>query len=145
LRLCLGIVVAAFFTCSAPVVAEQYSYQPSDLAPADEYFGRFQLSVLGVSNTLRDAGIHLQLGDDPQPIVDGALASAADAIRAWERTYPRDPWIRRDLLLLVRDYVLAQTDESHARAVATESWLVQDYPNCVEARDAESALYIGLK
>jgi hypothetical protein len=145
LRFCLGIMVAVFFICSAPAAAQQYRYQPSDLAPADEYFGRFQLSVLGVANTLRDAGIHLQLGDDPQPIVDGALASAADAIRSWEGAYPRDPWIRRDLLVLVRDYALAQTDESHVRAVATESWLVRDYPNCVEARDAESALHMELE
>jgi hypothetical protein len=55
------------------------------------------MSVLGIANTIRDARTHLDEGRAAQPIVDGPLAFASDAIRDWQSRYPRDNWIPRNL------------------------------------------------
>src|SRR3974390_12230 len=65
----------------------------SQLAPADEYFGRFQLSVLGIANTIRDAAAKLDGGADPAAVIEGPLEVANDAIADWAARFPHDPWI----------------------------------------------------
>ncbi len=105
------------------------------LAPADEYFGRFRLSILGIANALKLATDRLQAGADPHGICEGSLFSVGDAIAAWEHAYPQDPAIARDLLLLERTYVRAATAEARAHAAETERWLRRDYPNSAAARE----------
>lgn len=111
----------------------------SQMAPADEYFGHYRLSVLGIANTIRDAGARLDEGRAAQPIVDGPLAFANDAIHAWQSRFPNDPWIARDLLALEVAYVHAGPRGTEL-ARQTETWLVHDYPDAPEARDARVAL-----
>jgi hypothetical protein len=84
------------------------------LAPADEYFGRARLSVLGSANTIRDAGARLGEGAAPASMIDGPLAFAGDAIRDWE--------------------------QGSALARKTVAWLVKDYPDSGPAEDARIAL-----
>jgi hypothetical protein len=110
------------------------------LAPADEYFGHARMSVLGIANTIRDAGARIDEGTPPPSMVDGPLAFVGDAIRDWEHQFPRDPWIARDLYALELVYLRVHNPQGLTLARSTESWLVRDYPDCPAARDARLAL-----
>ncbi len=104
---------------STPVAAQQHF---SDLAPADEYFGRMKMSILGISNTIKDAGLHLDQGADSMAVIDG-LALTEDAIRDWQRRYPRDPWITRSLNALRAVYAKVPTERGAACARRVAIWL----------------------
>jgi len=129
-------LAAALLLPSAPVLAGDLS----QMAPADEYFGHYRLSVLGIANTIRDAGARLDEGRAPQQIVEGPLAFANDAIRAWQAQYPNDPWIAKDLLALEVAYTRAGTPHGNELARQTAAWIVHDYPDAPAARDARLAL-----
>jgi hypothetical protein len=98
------------------------------------------MSVLGIANTIRDAGRHLQEGASPQETIDGPLHLAAEAIRDWENKYPDDHWIPRDLLALEYVYLRAGSRETADLARRTAGWIVADYPNCEEAHRAQVAV-----
>jgi hypothetical protein len=63
-----------------------------DLAPADEYFGRMKMSVLGIRNALDGLERRVESGDRS---VGSMLALVDDAISDWRSKYPRDTWLRR--------------------------------------------------
>lgn len=113
------------------------------LAPADEYFGRYNLSVLGIANTIRDAGARIDSGSDPHPMFDGPLRFATDAIKDWEGKYPADPWIAKDLLALETVYLHVADDEGFRLATQTEGWLVADYPDSDQAAQGRSELALN--
>ncbi len=129
-----AVLAAALLLPATPAFAADLS----QMAPADEYFGHYRLSVLGIANTIRDATSRLDEGRAAQPIFDGPLVFAQDAIRAWETKFPNDPWIPRDLLALEAAYVHAGTPHGMDLARRTEAWIDQDYPGA--ARDARLAL-----
>jgi len=127
---------AALLLPAAPALSADIS----QMAPADEYFGRYRLSVLGIANTIKDAGRRLDEGRDPNPLLDGPLAFANDAVRAWQQRYPNDPWIPRDLLALELVYARAGTPHATDLARQTAAWLVHDYPDARECREAQLAV-----
>jgi hypothetical protein len=139
-------LAAAFFALTfafAPALAQHTppaAAPVSNLAPADEYFGHFRLSVLGITNTIRLAVQRLESGSDPHSVCDGSLAFASDSIAAWQQAYPRDPAIPRDLLALERAYLVAPSEEARAHALATEAWILRDYAGSATARTAEDEL-----
>ena len=61
-------------------------------APADEYFGRYKLSFLGIRNIIRDMGIE---GDSPLalPLQEGRIHEVAGSLGDWANRYPRDKWL----------------------------------------------------
>jgi hypothetical protein len=66
-----------------------------DLAPADEYFGRLRMSVLGIRNELVTLERRAGGGDRNVAAMSGKLALVDDAIRDWRAHYPRDTWLPR--------------------------------------------------
>ena len=90
MKLRLAFCIAALATTLAPAMAQN---SVRALAPADEYFGRFNLSVLGIANTIRDAGARMDSGTDPRTMLSGPLTFVTDAVKDWEQKYPADPWI----------------------------------------------------
>jgi hypothetical protein len=120
----------------APAMAQD----TQGLAPADEYFGHYKLSVLGIANTIRDAGARIDAGTDPRSMLNGPLSFVNDAIKDWESQYPADPWISKDLLALETVYLRVPTDEGFRLATQTESWLVADYANSDNAADGRNEL-----
>jgi hypothetical protein len=105
----------------APLGVEHTSDAVADMAPADVSFGQYPMSVTGIQNA-----IHRY--DGTSRLDDGPIAYAIVAIRDWERRYPRDPWIARELLAMQRVYEHARTDEGHAYAEHVATWLESDYP-----------------
>jgi hypothetical protein len=99
------------------------------VAPADEYFGRLKLSILGIRNTIKDMG--LKADADPAHAVGAVMGSVAlteDAMRDWENKYPQDTWIPPAILSLERLYAKVDSDVARARAKVVMAWLVHDYP-----------------
>jgi hypothetical protein len=134
----LGLVLAV---TGAPALADEFGASShSRLAPADEYFGRAKMSVLGIANTIRDAGRRLDEGGSPSAMLQGPLFLAVDAIRDWERKYPSDHWIPRDLLALEMVYLRGGTQQSFGLARRTAAWIAMDYPNSQEAQRARVAV-----
>jgi hypothetical protein len=119
------------------------------VAPADEYFGRLKLSILGIRNTIKDMG--LKADADPQHAVSsvmGAVALTEDAMRDWEKKYPADSWIPPAILSLERLYAKVDSDEARAHAKIVMVWLVHDYPKSVPAKIGQKELsenLVGVK
>jgi hypothetical protein len=132
----LALIIAAFSAMLAPAMAQD----TQGLAPADEYFGHYKLSVLGIANTIRDAGTRLDSGTDPHTMMSGPLDFVSDAIKDWESQYPADPWIAKDLLALETVYLRVPTDDGFRLATQTEAWLVADYPDSDNASAGRSEL-----
>ncbi len=134
IALCIAVLFAAF----TPPAGAQDALR--GLAPADEYFGRFNLSILGVANTIRDAGNRLGSGAEPRTMIDGPLFFATDALHDWEKKYPNDPWIPKELLALEGAYLQVNTDEGARLATQTEGWLAADFPNSAYAAQGRAQL-----
>ena len=98
------------------------------VAPADEYFGRLKMSILGIANTIKDQSLMYERRPDQVENEMHAIAFVADAIRDWEHKYPRDPWIAKSLFGLERFYNAIPTDEARTLAMRTMVWLVHDFP-----------------
>jgi hypothetical protein len=140
-KLRLAVLVLASALC-APAAAQNMPM--SALAPADEYFGHYKISVLGIANMIRDVGRRLEDGRDAGSMIDGPLSLVADAIRDWEHAYPRDPWIAKDLLALEVVYLRAQAPEAMTLARRTEAWLVRDYPDAAATQTGRRRLALAL-
>ncbi len=146
---------ASFFACppfaSAPVDAATAKPSPkptkpaakpkappkltmADLAPADEYFGPMKLSILGIRNTIRDLGFKIDA--DPSK-GDAEIASAAfaeKAIRDWQKKYPRDTQLPRNIYYLEHLYAKVQTPLGSQKTYATETWLFTAYGTSPQAK-----------
>lgn len=136
----IAFCIAALLAIAAPALAQD---NLRGLAPADEYFGRFNLSILGVANTIRDAGNRIDAGADPHEMVNGPLFFATDALHDWEKKYPADPWIPKELLALEGAYLRVPTDDGTRLAAQTEAWLAADYPNSAYAAQGRGQLAAG--
>jgi hypothetical protein len=131
-------------TPSPRPVIPKVVYLKYRVAPADEYFGRLKLSILGVRNTLRDLGARAAADPAHATAVLGPAGLTEDAIRDWEAKYPHDTWIPPALLSLERVYARVDSDDARARAQAVMARLVHDYPTSTEGKLGKSELALGL-
>jgi hypothetical protein len=119
------------------------------VAPADEYFGRLKLSILGIRNTIKDMG--LKADADPAHAagaVMGSVALTEDAMHDWESKYPADTWIPPAILSLERLYAKIDSDEARAHAKIVMVWLVHDYPKSAPGKIGQKELaenVVGVK
>ncbi|MBD5656256.1 MAG: hypothetical protein IAI50_13915 [Candidatus Eremiobacteraeota bacterium] len=109
-------------------------------APADVSFGLYPMSVLGIENTLRRNGEAIDDASNRSALTTGPLACVVDSIRAWERAYPADPWIAKDLLTLEVVYLRARESGARELADRAETWLEHDYPQSNYVEPARLAL-----
>jgi hypothetical protein len=132
----LDVPIALDFT---PVGTPVASHGPE--APADVSFGIYPLSVFGIENAIKRADAR---ADDYASGVErydvGPIAYSVVAIRDWERRYPSDPWIPKELLGLCRFYVHVGTSDARDAATHAADWLRHDYPASAYARAASDAL-----
>ena len=71
-------------------------------APADEYFGPFKESILGIRNHLVDLERMSDTTLRKQHI--RGIDNEEIACEAWERAYPNDPWLPGFLSRIIRLY-----------------------------------------
>ena len=119
------------------------------VAPADEYFGKLKLSILGIRNTIKDMG--LKADADPghaAAVVMGAISLTEDALHDWEKKYPQDSWIPAAILSLERLYAKVDSDAARTHAKLVMTWLVHDYPKSAPAKVGKKELdqkLVGVK
>ena len=87
------ILATAMMLIAFATTAAQASMR--DLAPADQYFGRMKMSVLGIRNELNGLERRAVAGDHNVASMSGKLALVDDAMRDWRAHYPRDTWLPR--------------------------------------------------
>ena len=96
--------------------------------PADRYFGRLKMSILGVRNSLTDLSARLAAHpEDAVPVYERALL-VDDALHDWATQFPRDPWIPRFAHALAELYRKVDTEDARIRKNDTLDWLSADYP-----------------
>ena len=98
------------------------------VAPADEYFGKLKMSILGIRNTIKDQGLKIDVDPGAAPSTSNAIALTEDAIRDWQHKYPCDTWLPGTLFALERFYLKIHTDDGVKHVHATFAWLRHDYP-----------------
>jgi hypothetical protein len=126
-------------------VVKSTGYHPhAGLAPADEYFGRLGMSVLGVRNKVKDLG----LDADYHPEHDRAVLSGAvwveDAMRDWAKKYPFDRWLPRYAYALEQMYERIPGDDAHRRAMKQISYLTAYFPQTVYGKVGRAKLAQGV-
>jgi hypothetical protein len=120
----LAFSFASAFSYAAPAFA-----QPSaNLAPADRYFGRLKMSILGVRNSLKDLAARADANpEDAEHIYDKAVL-VEDALHDWQHQFPRDPWIPKYAYSLAQLYGKLDLDDARVRKNDTIDWLIATYP-----------------
>lgn len=110
------------------------------VAPADEYFGRLKMSILGVRNQLKDLSAKVAFNPDRGGDQLGAAGMVEDAIHDWEHKYPGDGWLPKSVYDLSQLYSSIHTPEGQIRATRTLQWLVNRYPRCAYAGAARTQI-----
>jgi hypothetical protein len=108
----LAILVGA--AAASPAQAAGHRSAHVRLAPADEYFGRQKMSILEIRNRLSDLArraVDLRNAGD----VPHEAALTEDALHDWERKYPGDPWLAKDLSALARLYARIHQQSPYRR------------------------------
>jgi hypothetical protein len=95
-------------------------------APADEYFGRFKLSNLGMRNIIHDMDIE---GDSPLalPLQETRIHAVAGALSDWTNRYPRDLWVPRTTASFVKFLERKQTAEASGLAIQYAVYLADKF------------------
>jgi hypothetical protein len=114
------------------------------VAPADEYFGKLKLSILGIRNTIKDLGYKVDADPAKAMQIMNSVSLTEDAMHDWEGKYPKDSWIPPAILSLER--LLAKVDDDGARVHAKNVmvWLVKDYPATVPGKTGKHELALNM-
>ncbi len=97
------------------------------IAPADEYFGKQGLSVLGIHNQLKLLYERLDSDAFGKSELIGA-ENVEDAIRDWAQRYPQDNWLDRYAVDLERLYSRIQMGEGRMRLAGFAEWIHLKFP-----------------
>lgn len=114
------------------------------VAPADEYFGKLKLSILGIRNTIKDLGYKVDADPSKAMQIMNSVALTEDAMHDWEAKYPKDSWIPPAILSLER--LLAKVDDDGARihTKTVMAWLVKDYPQSAPGKIGKKELAMNI-
>jgi hypothetical protein len=129
------ILVAAFAQAAAanPVVA-----------PADEYFGRMKLSILGIGNIMHDT--KLREAYDPAHASDNyaKLALAEDALEDWAAKYPQDTWLPGKAYYMSHEFWAMNTPDGDRAAERCRALLLSRFATSrysLRARSEVAAMF----
>ena len=106
------------------------------VAPADEYFGKLKMSILGIRNTIKDKGLLVDVDSTKAESTYGAIALTEDAMHDWEHKYPCDSWIPGTIYALEHFYGKIHTEDGVKHVHAVFAWLRHDYPRASVVRVA---------
>lgn len=97
------------------------------VAPADEYFGRMKLSILGIGNIMHDT--KLREAYDPVHASDNynKLASAEDALEDWAAKYPQDTWLPGKAYYMSHEFWAMNTPDADRAAERCRALLLSRF------------------
>jgi hypothetical protein len=122
----LALPVAALVTPALDAPA--FAHSTANLAPADRYFGRMRMSILGMRNALKD--LSAQIDAHPAEIdrVFDKAVLVEDALYDWQARFPLDPWIPRFTFTLAQLYGKLDSDDARTHRHDMLNWLTTTYP-----------------
>lgn len=111
--------LAAFGVLSSNGIAARGPVTVSDLAPADEYFGRMRLSPFGIRHMIFSLKDDLHRGRRKPDAIEHDALEVQDALQDWSTRYPRDSWIPAALwnLAILYEELPGEDARTHALAV----------------------------
>jgi hypothetical protein len=115
-------------SAAKPAVKKKVAVASCHVAPADEYFGKLKMSVLGIRNTIRDQGMQIDVDSAKTPQALGKVNFAEDALHDWERKYSCDRWIPWTIYALEHFYGKIHTADGVKNVNRVVAWLKHDYP-----------------
>jgi hypothetical protein len=118
----LSIACALAFVL--PVLADQKTVD----APADEYFGRQEISTLGIDNMIRDTDERESSDPAIAPRLYGGLMAAEDALEDWAAKYPHDSWIPKRAYEISHLFWRMHSAEANAAADRCRNILFKQFP-----------------
>jgi hypothetical protein len=125
--------------------AKRVGYHPHPgLAPADEYFGKLGMSVLGVRNKVKDLGAEADVHPEKGAQVLGNALWVEDAMRDWAKKYPFDRWLPRYAYALEQMYERIPGNDAHRRAVKQVSYLTAYFPQTLYGKVGRAKLAAGV-
>lgn len=144
-RILILLALSVLGTAHLPSAAATYS--AARVAPADEYFGRLKMSILGIRNQLRDLRVRLAYSPERGADVLGSATMVEDALRDWEHKYPGDPWLAKSVYQLTSLYASIHTAEGRQRASHTLEWLLARYGHTAYGSRARARIepQVGLR
>jgi hypothetical protein len=137
--------VAAAKTAAKKTAKRVTGYHPHNgPAPADEYFGRLQMSILGVRNKVKDFGLDADTHPEHGKAILGNAIWVEDAMRDWAKKYPFDKWLPRYAYALEQMYERIPGDDAHRRALKQISYLTAYFPQTVYGKVGRAKLAMGV-
>ncbi len=108
------------------------------MAPADQYFGPFRLSPLGVGNEIVRINSYLDAGWGERMATEAL--NVASALEDWQHQYPRDPTLPRHLFELYSLLDRIGAPSLGAEAANLRTILLVQYAGSPQARDLSRSL-----
>jgi hypothetical protein len=131
----LALVLAlASLSCAQSVFAQSKG-DLTRYAPADEYFGQLQMSILGIRNMIHDLSLRYDNTPENADAIVGEASMAEASLRDWENKYPKDPALARYVYELCQLYKKIDRDDARQKGVLTQSWLFSRYAQTQYAKD----------
>lgn len=128
----LGYTLA--FAAALPLAANAHAHPGP--APADEYFGPFKQSILGIRNHINDFEAKAEAEFSPDRVLTG-IDNLEDAIEDWHAQYPHDSWVPKFLSRVVHLYARCHS-VTHQQAQRALGLLERDFSGTAYAKDARS-------
>jgi hypothetical protein len=98
------------------------------VAPADEYFGKLKMSILGIRNVIKDQGLKVDVFPEKADSTLNSIELAEDAVHDWQHKYPCDSWLPGTIYAIEHFYGKIHTTNGVKHVHAAFAWLRRDYP-----------------
>jgi hypothetical protein len=106
----------------------------SALAPADSYFGRFGMSVLGIRNAINDVTARIDAASSKElSALYYKLTMVNEAMLDLKTHYPRDSWLPDFGLRIAQAFARFPYHAAQIRANDTIDWIIADFPTTNQA------------
>jgi hypothetical protein len=127
------VLVLASLSCGQSVLAQTSAL--TQYAPADEYFGPLQMSILGIRNQIQDMSRLYDIAPEKADAIMGKAGTAEESLRDWESKYPNDPALARYVYQLCMLYQKMDVDQARRKSVDVHIWLFSRYGQTSYAKD----------
>lgn len=115
------------------VTAIPHELRLTRTAPADEYFGNLKMSPLGVHNEIVRINKYLDVGWGAQ--MAGAALELDSSVEDWQKQYPHDFTLPRNLLDLYKLLRRVPAESTHSAAAQIKFLLLVQYASSPQAQE----------
>jgi hypothetical protein len=129
------VLVLASLSCASGAFAQSTNAGMTQYAPADEYFGSLQMSILGIRNQIQDMSRLYDVAPEKADAILGKASMAEASLRDWESKYPSDPALARYVYQLCMLYQKIDVDGARHKSVDMHMWLFSRYGQTSYAKD----------